>query len=69
VQQAIGSRAIRSLGADVGLDDLPDVASLALGTGVASPLQLTVAYAAFPNCPIPERRQPFSPTTRRFFMR
>jgi penicillin-binding protein 1A len=49
VQQAIGSRAIRNLGADVGLDELPDVASLALGTGVASPLQLTVAYAAFPN--------------------
>jgi penicillin-binding protein 1A len=49
VQQAIGSRVIRSLGGDLGLDDLPDVASLALGTGTVSPLQLTAAYAVFPN--------------------
>jgi penicillin-binding protein 1A len=49
VQLAIGSRPIRSLGDDVGLDDLPDVASLALGTGAVSPLHLTSAYAIFPN--------------------
>ena len=49
VQQAIGSRPIRQLGEELGLADLPDVASLALGTGAVSPLQLTVAYAAFPN--------------------
>ncbi|HUE88092.1 MAG TPA: PBP1A family penicillin-binding protein [Vicinamibacterales bacterium] len=49
VQQAIGSRPIRTLGAELGLADLPDVASLALGTGAVSPLQLTTAYAAFPN--------------------
>jgi penicillin-binding protein 1A len=49
VQQAIGSRPIRKLGDDLGLDDLPDVASLALGTGTVSPLQLTAAYAVFPN--------------------
>jgi 1A family penicillin-binding protein len=49
VQQAIGSRAIRNLGENVGLDNLPDVASLALGTGAVSPLQLTAAYAVFPN--------------------
>ena len=49
VQQAIGSRPIRNLGDDVGLRDLPDVASLALGTGAVSPLQLTAAYAIFPN--------------------
>jgi penicillin-binding protein 1A len=49
VQQAIGSRPIRSLGDDVGLADMPDVASLALGTGAVSPLQLTAAYAVFPN--------------------
>jgi penicillin-binding protein 1A len=49
VQLAIGSRPIRNLGDDVGLRDLPDVASLALGTGAVSPLQLTAAYAIFPN--------------------
>ena len=49
VQQAIGSRVIRNLGDDLGLEDLPDVASLALGTGSVSPLQLTAAYSVFPN--------------------
>jgi penicillin-binding protein 1A len=49
LQQAIGSRPIRTLGAELGLADLPDVASLALGTGAVSPLQLTAAYAVFPN--------------------
>jgi penicillin-binding protein 1A len=49
VQLAIGSRPIRRLGDDLGLADLPDVASLALGTGLVSPLQLTAAYAVFPN--------------------
>ena len=49
VQQAIGSRPIRNLGGELGLEDLPDVASLALGTGAVSPLQLTAAYAVFPN--------------------
>ena len=49
VQLAIGSRPIRRLGDDLGLADLPDVASLALGTGLVSPLQLTAAFAVFPN--------------------
>lgn len=49
VQQQIGSRPIRRLGANLGMDELPDVASLALGTGTVSPLQLTAAYAVFPN--------------------
>src|SRR4029453_13919093 len=31
------------------LHDLPDVPSLSLGTGVVTPLELTAAYAAFPN--------------------
>ena len=35
--------------ATVGLRDLPDVPSLALGVGVVSPLELTAAYAVFPN--------------------
>jgi penicillin-binding protein 1A len=33
----------------LGLRGLPDVPSLALGVGVVSPLELTAAYAAFPN--------------------
>ena len=49
VQLAIGSRPIRNLGGDVGMRDLPDVASLSLGSGAVSPLQLTAAYAIFPN--------------------
>jgi penicillin-binding protein 1A len=49
VQQAIGSRVIRNLGDDLGLENLPDVASLALGSGSVSPLQLTAAYSVFPN--------------------
>jgi membrane peptidoglycan carboxypeptidase len=49
VQLAIGSRPILNLGHELGLRDLPDVASLALGTGAVSPLLLTAAYDAFPN--------------------
>ena len=33
----------------VGLPRMPDVPSLALGVGEATPLQLTAAYAVFPN--------------------
>jgi penicillin-binding protein 1A len=33
----------------LGLHDLPDVPSLALGTGLVTPLELTAAFAAFPN--------------------
>jgi penicillin-binding protein 1A len=49
LQQRIGSRPVLRLASDVGLRDLPDVPSLALGTGVVTPLDLTAAYAAFPN--------------------
>jgi len=49
LQEKIGSRPVLRLASDVGLRDLPDVPSLALGTGVVSPLDLTAAYAAFPN--------------------
>jgi penicillin-binding protein 1A len=49
LQQKIGSRPVLRLASDVGLRDLPDVPSLSLGTGVVSPLDLTAAYAAFPN--------------------
>jgi penicillin-binding protein 1A len=40
---------VLTLASDVGLRDLPDVPSLSLGTGVVTPLELTAAYAAFPN--------------------
>ena len=49
LQQRIGSRPVLRLASDVGLRDLPDVPSLALGTGVVTPLDLTAAYAMFPN--------------------
>jgi 1A family penicillin-binding protein len=49
LQQRIGSRPVLRLASDVGLRDLPDVPSLALGTGLVSPLDLTAAFAVFPN--------------------
>jgi membrane carboxypeptidase/penicillin-binding protein len=49
LQQKIGSRPILRLAADVGLRDQPDVPSLALGSGLVTPLDLTAAYAVFPN--------------------
>ena len=49
LQQRIGSRPVLRLASDVGLRDLPDVPSLSLGTGLVSPLDLTAAFAAFPN--------------------
>jgi penicillin-binding protein 1A len=49
LQQRIGSKPVLRLASDVGLRDLPDVPSLSLGTGLVTPLDLTAAYAAFPN--------------------
>ena len=49
LQQRIGTRAVLRLAGDAGLKDLPDVPSLALGTGVVSPLELTSAYTMFPG--------------------
>ena len=49
LQQKMGSRPILRLAADVGLSDQPDVPSLALGSGLVTPLDLTAAYAVFPN--------------------
>ena len=49
LQQQIGSRPVLRLASDVGLRDLPDVPSLSLGTGLVTPLDLTAAFAAFPN--------------------
>ena len=49
LQQRVGSRPVLRLASHVGLHDLPDVPSLSLGTGLVTPLDLTAAYAAFPN--------------------
>ena len=49
LQQRLGSRPVLRLASNVGLRDLPDVPSLSLGTGLVTPLQLTAAFAAFPN--------------------
>lgn len=49
LQQRIGSRPVLRLASDVGLRELPDVPSLSLGTGLVTPLDLTAAFAAFPN--------------------
>jgi membrane carboxypeptidase/penicillin-binding protein len=45
----MGSRNVLRLASDAGLRDLPDVPSLSLGTGEVTPLDLTAAFAMFPN--------------------
>jgi penicillin-binding protein 1A len=49
LQQRIGTRTVLRLASDAGLNGLPDVPSLALGTGLVSPLDLTAAYTIFPG--------------------
>ena len=49
LQTEIGSRPVLTLASDAGLQDLPDVPSLALGTGLVTPLDLTAAYTIFPG--------------------
>jgi penicillin-binding protein 1A len=49
LQQRIGSGAVLRVASDAGLSGLPDVPSLALGTGLVSPLELTAGFAVFPN--------------------
>src|SRR5688500_1835553 len=49
LQQEIGSRSVLRLTSDLGVQDQPDVPSLALGSGLVTPLELTAAYAVFPN--------------------
>ena len=49
VLRSVGSPAVLDLALQVGLPAQPDVPSLALGTGQATPLELTVAYAPFAN--------------------
>jgi penicillin-binding protein 1A len=49
LQQHIGAKAVLRLASQVDIPDLPDVPSLALGTGLVTPLAMTYAYAMFPN--------------------
>ncbi len=49
VLQSVGTPAVLDLALQVGLTGQPDVPSLALGTGLATPLELAVAYAPFAN--------------------
>jgi 1A family penicillin-binding protein len=49
LQQQVGSRPILRLVNDLGVPNQPDVPSLALGSGLVTPLELTAAYAVFPT--------------------
>ncbi|MQA28495.1 MAG: PBP1A family penicillin-binding protein [Luteitalea sp.] len=49
LQQKVGTRTVLRLASDAGLRDLPDVPSLALGTGLVSPLDLASAFTMFPG--------------------
>jgi len=46
---SVGTFAVRDLALRAGLPEQPDVPSLALGTGSATPLELTLAYAPLAN--------------------
>ena len=49
LQTQVGSRPVLTLADSLGLSRMPDVPSLALGVGEATPLALTTAYSVFPN--------------------
>jgi penicillin-binding protein 1A len=49
LQQKLGSKPVLKLAATVGLQGLPDVPSLSLGTGLVTPLDMTAAFATFAN--------------------
>jgi 1A family penicillin-binding protein len=49
LMQRTGTGRVLKLASAAGLRDLPDVPSLALGTGLVTPLDLTAAYAVFAN--------------------
>lgn len=49
VLRSVGAPAVLDLALKAGLPGQPDVPSLALGTGQATPLDLTLAYAPFAN--------------------
>jgi 1A family penicillin-binding protein len=49
LQQQVGARPVLQLARDLGVTDQPDVPSLALGSGLVTPLELTAAYGVFPG--------------------
>jgi len=49
LQQQLGTRPVLRLASDLGVNDQPNVPSLALGSGLVTPLDLTTAFAVFPN--------------------
>jgi 1A family penicillin-binding protein len=49
LQQRVGARPVVRLASDLGVRDQPEVPSLALGSGLVSPLDLTAAFAVFPT--------------------
>jgi membrane carboxypeptidase/penicillin-binding protein len=49
LQQRVGSHTVLQIAGQAGLNNLPNVASLALGTGLVTPLDLTAAYTMFPG--------------------
>ena len=49
LQQQVGTRPVLQLVRNLGVTDQPDVPSLALGSGLVTPLELTNAYAVFAN--------------------
>ncbi len=49
LQQRVGARPVIQLANELGVRDQPNVPSLALGSGLVTPLDLTAAYAVFPG--------------------
>ena len=49
LQQQVGTGRVLRVADRAGLDDLPDVPSLALGSGLVTPLAITTAFSVFPN--------------------
>ena len=49
LQQQVGTRPVLQLVRNLGVTEQPDVPSLALGSGLVTPLELTTAYAVFAN--------------------
>jgi len=49
LQQQVGTGRVLRVASNAGLDDLPDVPSLALGSGLVTPLAITTAFSMFPN--------------------
>ncbi|MGE5814076.1 MAG: transglycosylase domain-containing protein, partial [Acidobacteriota bacterium] len=49
MQQKIGARPVLKLASSLGMEKLPNVPSLALGSGEVTPLELTAAFAVFVN--------------------